>query len=122
MNAPCTVNETDGVTVVEFTRDTHLDAVATEAVQTEVFGLVESDRAPRILLYMENVSFISSLGLGFLLALRVKAARKGSELALSGLRPALFDLFKVTQLDQLYTFYPARADAITQLRTKTPSA
>lgn len=116
MSSPCTISDHDGVSVIEFGHETQLDALTVEAIQADVYALVESAKAPRMLLDMENVSFISSRGLGFLLALRVKAARAGSELALAGLRRPLFELFKVTQLDQLYAFYPTRGEAIQMLR------
>jgi anti-sigma B factor antagonist len=68
----------------------------------ELFALVATTARPQLRLEMGAVRFLTSTALGKLLTLsrRVKAA--GGHLVLAGLNDAVFEVFAVSRLDQLF--------------------
>ncbi len=111
-----TVSEKDGVKIVEFADGTELDALQTEQVQPRLYALVEQEQAKRLLLDLANVRYASSVALGCLVSLRLKAARAGCAIGLANIPTHLVDIMNLTQLDKLYEIYPTRADAMQALQ------
>lgn len=109
------VSEEGGVHVVAFAKDTELDAANVDDVQRDLFALAEADRGRRILLDLENVRYASSRALGTLVTLRLKAARVGAIIVLSGVSESLAEIVHLTQIDKLYETFPTRAEALRRL-------
>jgi anti-anti-sigma factor len=115
-NSCMTVTEQDGVKIVEFADGTELDALHTEQVQPQLYALVEGGQGGRLLLDMANVRYTSSVALGCLVSVRLKAARAGCSIGLAAIPTHLVDIMNLTQLDKLYDIYPTRAAGLTALK------
>ena len=103
--------EADGIVTVEFDPNTNLDAETVQNIQKQLYALVEGSQARKVLLDFANVAFMSSLAMGCMLTLRLKAARSGSRLIISGIRETLTDILEMTQMDKLFEIVPTREEA-----------
>jgi anti-sigma B factor antagonist len=82
--------------------------------------IAECDRTARISLVIDlaEVGYLSSAMIGKLVAVH-KAAKLGKgRVAIAGLKPALLQMFKVTQLDKLFEFAPDAEQVINAFRRK----
>lgn len=106
------------VTFVEFPENCDLDQARIEAFREPLTRLVEGAATTPLVLDLANVAFISSQALGFLVTLRLKAARVGKPVALVGVREALVEIIGLTQIDKLYGVFPSREAAAASLGNK----
>jgi len=109
------VVDRDGVAVVSFSDQTALDAYNIEASKARLIDVVESQQPPNLIIDLANVMLLSSQALGFLVTLRLKAARGGVNVVLAGIRESLADIIRLTQLDKLYTIYASSDEAAARL-------
>lgn len=91
----------DGIQVVEL--DGKLDSSSSPNVQEEIIGLVEENT--RILLDMEQVSYMSSAGLRMLLLLNRKITEQSGRIILVGVSQRLQDVMSMTGFLRFFTFY-----------------
>lgn len=115
-NSCMTVSEQDGVKIVEFADGTELDALHTEQIQPRLYALVDEEKVKKLLLDLANVRYTSSVALGCLVSLRLKAARAGCAIVLADIPAHLVDIMNLTQLDKLYEVYPTRAAGLETLK------
>jgi len=101
-----TISQVEGVTVVDFRNASILDAAAVEAVEAELYALVDEQQCTSILLDLSEVRFLASQMLGSLVALHKKAGDIGGRVVLCGLRPFLFRVFQMSRLDTALHFAP----------------
>jgi len=113
MSEPSSVNieQVEGVTVVGFRDASILDVLTIQRIGTALFEVVEGGHKS-VVLDLKHVRFLSSQALGVLLTLRKKADKAGCDVALAGIRPELARVFKITNLDALFKFYPDREAAV----------
>ncbi|MBU0617060.1 MAG: STAS domain-containing protein [Planctomycetes bacterium] len=109
------ITESEGVTLVGFRDASILDAVTTQGIGRELYGLVESGNHPKVVLDFANVRFLSSQTLGVLLTLRRKADKAKVKVALACIRPELHRVFEITNLDKLFGFFGTTEDAVADL-------
>jgi anti-sigma B factor antagonist len=62
-----------------------------------------------------GVKFFSSQTLGVLIDARKKMAAIKANIVISGINPQLYRVFKITNLDKLFSFYPDAQTAISEL-------
>ena len=74
-------------------------------------GIVNNG-ARRIVLDLHGLPFINSAALGYLVKVHKSLAADGGELALARLQPAIENILRMTQLDQLFPHFPTRDEAI----------
>ena len=79
------------------------DLFANNNVFDVIFGIVFD---------FECVKFFSSQVLGLLLDIRSKLMTLGGELVISAIDPQLFRVFKITNLDKIFKFYPDKDSAV----------
>lgn len=65
-----------------------------------------------------NVKFFSSNLLGTLLNMRAKLKSSNGKIVLSSINPQLHRVFKITNLDKIFEFYPSSIVAIERLCSK----
>jgi anti-anti-sigma factor len=106
------ISQEGGVTVTSFRSASILDAGTIQAIGDELETLIQSGEHARIVIDFSEVRFLASHALGMLLKLRGKADPAGAKLAFAGMRPELTKVFKIANLDRLFTFYPDRDKAI----------
>jgi anti-sigma B factor antagonist len=74
--------------------------------------------APLIVLDMEGMDFISSMGLAAIIAGHLKARRHDGEIRVVGARPAIAQLLETTRLTKLFTSFPTTEEALAAPRSR----
>ena len=93
------------VTVARFTDHKILDEENIQQMGVELSALADSGEHKKLLLNFDNVEFLSSAALGKLISLKKKASDSGTVLKLCSIRPEIFEVFKITNLDQVFQIY-----------------
>ncbi len=106
------VTEIDKVTVVRFTDRKILDELIIQDLGDELFALVEEKNRKHLLLNFTSVEFLSSAALGKLISLHKKIERAGGVLKLSNIRPEIYDVFKITRLNEKFDIKDEQEEAL----------
>ena len=105
------VKEVGEVTVARF-RDWRIEDSNITEVEEELFRLVDTDDCHKLLLNFSTVDFLSSAGLGRLLALDQKAKKNGCIVKLCDIRPEIQQILAITKLDRLFDIRETEMDAL----------
>ena len=106
------VSEVGDVTVVRFVDQKILDEARIQQLGQELFNLVEVDGRSKILLNFSSVEFLSSAALGKLITLDKKVKGQGGALKLSNIRPEIYEVFAITNLNKLFDIKDNEVDAL----------
>lgn len=100
-----------GVTVIALTG--RLDAPSAPEAQRTFSQALDGAHAPRILLDLSGVEYMSSGGIRALIGLLKSVERKGGVLKLCGMTPFVEEVFDVSNLSRLFDIHPTREQALT---------
>ena len=87
------------------------------ATSEQIKGFVEENHPEKIIIDFECVKFFSSQVLGTLLDIRAKLETYGGEVVISAIDPQLHRVFKITNLDKIFKFFPDKQTAFQAMRT-----
>ncbi len=73
---------------------------------------VEANHPSRVVFDFKGVKFFSSRVLGLLLETRASLSSYNGEVLISGINPQLHRVFKITNLDQVFEFFPDTESAL----------
>jgi anti-sigma B factor antagonist len=82
----------------------YFDEETTAAVREQLFALLAKLPPGNLFLDFGNVSFLTSNTLAMLLSLRKKWVGLGGQLFLKNLSPEVFEVFRMTRLDNVFDF------------------
>jgi anti-sigma B factor antagonist len=85
------------------------------AVAKEVREFVEKNQPHRMVFDFGVVKFFSSQVLGMLLDIRARLEKYDGEVVISAIEPQLHRVFKITNLDKIFKFFPDRDSAVKAL-------
>ena len=106
------VNQVGDVTVVHFRDQKIIEDLRIQELGQELFSLVEVDARKKLVLNFSSVEFLSSAALSKLISLDKKVKAHQGELRLCNIRPEIYDVFKITQLNHLFDIKGDEADAL----------
>jgi anti-sigma B factor antagonist len=106
----------DDIHMVLFKDKKILDDTVLDEIKSEIMTLIGKASGPDMLLDFGNVEFMSSAMLGLLGTLHRKIAAGHGRLKMCNIRPEIFQVFKLTNLDKLFSIHK---DAPTALATFT---
>ena len=106
------INKEGDVTIVSFGLETITGLSGLEQVNERLRALIADDRPGRIIVDFAGVKFFSSQVLGLLVEVWRRLNDYGGIMLISGINPQLNRVFKITNLDKIFDFYPDRASAI----------
>jgi anti-anti-sigma factor len=95
--------------------DGELDKAASDYLRTRLFEVRQSG-AKAVVLNLDKVAFISSVGLGALTAFRKAVTDAGGKVALCGLTTAIHKLITIARLDSLFVIVGHENAAIAAVR------
>jgi len=113
-----TIRLQQGVAVVTFAQPNALDAYHINDTAAELNRLVDKDGQRRIAVDLSSAVMLSSQSLGVFLSLQKKLAALHGQLALCGIDPRLYRVFKVTKLDNVFLFCSDIASALEALNAE----
>jgi anti-sigma B factor antagonist len=105
-----TSREVDGVSVVALSGRIVLGEESS-SLRERVKSLLAAGKK-KIVLNMNNVTYIDSAGLGMLVAAHVSAKHEGAALHLSNLCTKFHDVLQLTRLLTVFSVYDSEAEAI----------
>ncbi len=110
---------TDGdITIVSFGSETIIGLSGFEQINEQLRTLISDNRPAKIVVDFDKVKFFSSQVLGLLVDIWRKLSEYGGIMLISGINPQLNRIFKITNLDKIFEFYPDRAGAIKAIKDK----
>jgi anti-sigma B factor antagonist len=77
-----------------------------------IANFIEANRPKRVIFDFKGVKFFSSRVLGMLLEARATLATWQGQVFISSINPQLHRVFKITNLDQVFEFFPDAASAL----------
>ncbi len=92
-----------------------VDDIAVTSNQLTDF--IREHQPKKLIFDFQGVKFFSSQVLGLLLEMRAKLRDHGGEVIISSINPQLHRVFKITNLDQVFRFYPDRQTAVAAAQT-----
>ena len=102
----------DGVAVVAFNTASICAPEAITKTAEQIRSFVEENH-PRVVLFdFKEVRFFSSQVLGVLLDIRARLKQYDGEVIISAIDPRLYRVFKITNLDKIFTFFPDKESAV----------
>ena len=107
-----TVTDVDGVNLVEFTDRKILDELSISELGDQLRAVAESAPSVRLLLNFENVEHLSSAALGMLITLDRLVKEKSGKLKLCNINPQIYEVFKITRLNKLFTIHEDAEEAL----------
>ena len=91
------------------------DVAEITSASAQLQEYIETNRPTGLVFDFEGVKFFSSQVLGLLLEARARLETYSGHVAITSLSPQLERVFKITNLDKIFSFYPDRAEALRQL-------
>lgn len=88
----------------------NVDRIVVASKQIKEF--IDENRPNRLIFDFKGVKFFSSQVLGLLLEIRAKLKTYDGEVVISAINPQLHRVFKITNLDKIFRFFPDRESAI----------
>jgi anti-sigma B factor antagonist len=98
------------VAAFKATSVSNVEGIAAASEQINKF--IEENHPKKIVFDFENVKFFSSQVLGLLLKIRTKLQAYKGEVVISAIDPQLHRVFKITNLDRVFEFFPDKESAI----------
>lgn len=106
------VQEHRDVLVVEFKDSKILDETVIQEIGNELFGLVDQQFRPKLLLDFTRVDYLSSAALGKLITLHKRVREKKGVLKFCAIKPKIYDVFRITKLDKIFDIHEDRQKAL----------
>lgn len=116
------IRSVEDVTVVRFQESSILDTELIHDIAHELDQLIETKNNKKLLLDFTEVTFFSSSALGILVTLSKKMAAIEGELIICALAAELRKVFKITNLDKLFTFADDEDQALQMLGVTSVSS
>ena len=103
--------------VVAFRATSISDTEGINQASAQIKEFVEENRLRKVVFDFEPVKFFSSGVLGVLIDIRNRLEKNGGEVVISGIIPQLYRVFKITNLDRIFRFFPDRESALEAVGT-----
>ena len=108
------------VTVVSFQNISVLDSANIEALGRSLLEIVEKQDTRKLVLEFTAVRFMSSQALGVLLQLKKAMDPVHGKIVIAGIRPELHKVFKITNLNKMFTFHDDLDKALQEFNVFMP--
>jgi len=95
----------DGVTIISFNTPTMLAGPGLDEVSRSISETIVSQEPKSVVVDFSKVKFFSSQTLGILIEMRKKLSERNGEVVICGIDPQLYRVFKITNLDKIFTFF-----------------
>ena len=110
------------VAVVTFTAPSLCEADKVSALGSEIRHFVDEHKPRALVFDFSHVKFFSSQVLGVLLDVRGRIVDAGGRTVICAIEPQLHRVFKITNLDKIFEFFPDRNTAVGELSADSPGA
>jgi len=112
-----TTKRVNGILVVIFRQSQMLNAVIIEQVSAGLKELVDVADEEKFVVDFSQVNYLSSSALGMLIGLQRRVMQKKGQIKLSGIKPEIMEIFRITKLDTVFDIYKDAAAAVEAFRS-----
>jgi anti-sigma B factor antagonist len=109
---PMEISKEEGVSIVEFKATSMSSVEGIGAASKQIQDYISEMHPDKIIIDFAKVKFFSSQVLGLLLGIRAKMRSYNAEVLISGINPQLYRVFRITNLDRIFRFFPERGNAL----------
>jgi stage II sporulation protein AA (anti-sigma F factor antagonist) len=107
------LKEVDGVIIVKLTGQVR---ISTQNEFKDILdNLVMESGEKNVVINMEDIEFMNSVGLGIIIDTCKKFKEKNGKMVLSNLVPDILNLFEVTELDKFIEIFKTEGEAISTI-------
>ena len=106
------IKDEGSIAVVSFNAASLCDIAGIEKISRQIRQFVADRRPERMVIDFTSVKFFTSQALGLLLDVWRKLQANGGQVVISGINPQLHRVFKITNLDKIFQFFPDSQSAI----------
>jgi len=110
------ISTEDDTAVVTFGKSSISNVEDIAAAAENIAAFIDSSHPKRVIFDFKGVKFFSSQVLGLLLETRARLASYDGQVFISSINPQLHRVFKITNLDQVFRFFPDTQIALDTLR------
>lgn len=103
--------------VVVFKSASVSDVNGINAASKQIKKFIDENQPNKLIFDFGSVKFFSSQVLGLLLDIRARLETYNSEVVISAINPQLHRVFKITNLDKVFRFFPDKESAIQAVST-----
>jgi anti-anti-sigma factor len=114
------IERADSIATVRFPSTSISNAEDITYASEQIKSFIDDNRPSGLLFDFEGVKFFCSQVLGLLLDIRAKMQTHNGKVVISAVTPQLYRVFKITNLHEIFEFFPDRESAMQELRTKQP--
>lgn len=111
-NVLAEITSLDSTAIVSFKAPSISDVEAIAIISNKIKEFIKKKPPNKLIFDFEGVKFFSSQLLGLLLDIRAKLQTYNSEVVISAINPQLHRVFKITNLDKIFRFFPDKDSAI----------
>ena len=111
------VTNESGTAVVFFKSASISEVDMITAASNQIKAFIDENKPDKMIFDFESVKFFSSRVLGLLLDIRAKLKPNDGEVVISAINPQLHRVFKITNLDKVFRFFPDKQSAIQAINT-----
>jgi anti-sigma B factor antagonist len=106
------ITEEANTAVVAFQSASMSDVDGIAHASDKIKEFIDKNQPQRLLFDFEGVKFFSSQVLGLLLDIRARLLEHNGKVIISGINPQLYRVFRITNLDKVFEFFPNRESAV----------
>ena len=111
------ITSRENMAMVGFQATSISDVEGISSASQKIKEFVEKNHPKAIVFDFERVKFFSSQVLGLLLDIRAKLETYSGEVVISAIEPQLHRVFRITNLDKIFRFFPDKESAFRTLST-----
>lgn len=116
-NPGVTISRADSIAVVAFKAASISNVKDISTASAQIKEFIEENHPKKLIFDFGGVKFFSSQVLGLLLDIRAKLETYDSEIVISAINPQLHRVFKITNLDKIFKFFPDKESAVKAMST-----
>jgi anti-sigma B factor antagonist len=109
------INRQADVLIISFVQSSICGAAGVDEITNQIRTLIDADKPEKLIIDFEGVKFFSSQVLGLLVDTWRRLSEYQGQMLLSGINPQINRVFKITNLDKIFQFYPDKESAINAL-------
>ena len=106
------VQTVQGITLVIFEDASILDPLQVQDIGEKLHQLIADEDRQRMILDFHKVKILSSQMLGVLIGMLKRIHSTKGRIVICGMKPDLYKVFKITNLDKLFSFYESEGHAL----------
>jgi len=114
-NSVVEITNADNIAVVAFKETSISNTEGIAAASEKIKQYIHESQPNAIVIDFSRVKFFSSQVLGLLLEIRAELKTYDANVVISAIEPQLHRVFKITNLDKIFEFFPDKESAVKAL-------